>query len=152
MADYDPLARVVGPYLIVLGVTLFELRGVLPTLFPAFMQDGPLVLATGAFTLMAGLAIICAHHHWAGASAIIISLIGVFASIKGATLMIAPSVDADLAAVVARTPSVLIVTAVVVVLVGLWLSFVGWIRPPAEGERRRGDKVTEVISNAPIPY
>jgi hypothetical protein len=139
MADYDPvartrtLARIVGPYLIVLGVMLFELRGVLPTLLPAFMQDGPLVLASGAFTLIAGLAVICAHHHWTGPSAIVISLIGVAASIKGAALMIAPGFGSDLTAVVVRPPSVLIVSAVVALLVGLWLSFVGWIRPPEDG-------------------
>ncbi|HSZ52126.1 MAG TPA: hypothetical protein VK801_11185 [Caulobacteraceae bacterium] len=143
MADYDrvartrTLARIVGPYLVVLGVMLFELRGALPTLLPAFMQDGPLVLASGAFTLMAGLAIICAHHHWTSGSAIVISLIGVAAAIKGAMLMIAPGFGSDLTAVVVRTPSILIIAAVVALLVGLWLSFVGWIRPPAEGVNAR---------------
>lgn len=143
MTTYDPaartrtLARIIGPYLVVLGVTLFELRGVLPTLLPAFMQDGPLVLATGAFTLMAGLAIICAHHHWSGASAIVISLIGVVASIKGATLMVAPGLGAELTAAVVRAPPVLTVAAAVVLLLGLWLSFVGWMRPPGEGAAAR---------------
>ncbi|HEY1926730.1 MAG TPA: hypothetical protein VGG92_04630 [Caulobacteraceae bacterium] len=143
MADYDPvartrtLARIVGPYLVVMGVMLFELRGALPTLLPAFMQDGPLVLASGAFTLMAGLAIICAHHHWTGASAVVISLIGVGASLKGATLMIAPGLGSDLTAAVVRTPSILIVAATVALLVGLWLSFVGWIRPPTERANAR---------------
>ncbi|MBV8683923.1 MAG: hypothetical protein JO111_13695 [Caulobacteraceae bacterium] len=136
MADYDPaartrtLARIVGPYLIVLAVTLFVLHSVLPSLLPAFMQDEPLVLATGAFTLMAGLAILSAHHHWAGASAIVISLIGVVVSIKGAALMVAPSLGAELTAAVVRTPSVLMVAAAVALLIGLWLSFLGWRRCP----------------------
>ncbi|HEX4741507.1 MAG TPA: hypothetical protein VH353_09260 [Caulobacteraceae bacterium] len=132
MLDYDQvvrtrtLARAVGPYLVVIAVALFARWGTLPILLPAFMQDAPLIFAAGAFTLMAGLAIISAHHHWTGASAIVISLIGVLAALKGAALMISPTLGAELTAVATRTPALLMVVAVVLLLVGLWLSFVGW--------------------------
>jgi hypothetical protein len=124
------LARIVGPYLALMAVMLFARQSALPTLLLAFMQDAPLVMASGAFTLMAGLTIIVAHHHWSRASAAVISLIGVVAAIKGATLMIAPGLGDDLTAAVVRTPSILWVAAAVVLLVGLWLSFVGWWSPP----------------------
>lgn len=132
MTDYDPvartrtLARIVGPYLIVLAVTLFVRQDTLAILLPAFMGHAALVLVTGAFTLMAGLAIIAAHHHWTGASAITISLIGIVAAIKGATLMIVPTLGAEITAGVMRAPPLLLVVAVVVLLLGLWLSVVGW--------------------------
>ena len=60
MTAYDPavrtrtVARIVGPYLVLMAVALFARQGELELLLPAFMQDAPLVLATGAFTLMAG--------------------------------------------------------------------------------------------------
>jgi hypothetical protein len=136
MPDYDPvartraLARIVGPYLIILAVTLFVRQGALATLLPAFMDHAPLVLATGAFTLMAGLAIIAAHHHWTGLGAIVISLIGIAAAVKGASLMIVPALGAEMTAAVVRSSSVLLVAAIVTLLVGLWLSFAGW-RPGA---------------------
>lgn len=139
MSEYDQvirtrtLARIVGPYLVLMAVMLFVRENALPTLLPAFMQDAPLVMASGAFTLMAGLAIIVAHHHWTRASAIVISLIGVVVAIKGASLMIAPTLGGDLTAAVVRTPSVLWISAAIALLIGLWLSFVGWWSRPDAG-------------------
>jgi hypothetical protein len=121
------LARIVGPYFILAAVMLFVRQATLPTLLPAFMRDAPLVLATGAFTLMAGLVLVASHHHWTGPSAIAISLVGVAVALKGAWLMIAPDLGADMTAAVVRTPMVLLVAAGLELLVGLWLSCVGWL-------------------------
>src|SRR6185312_5545263 len=101
-----------------------------PQLLTAYMQDEVLVLATGAFTLMAGLAIVAAHHHWTSPSAIVISLIGVIATLKGAWLMIAPSFGSEMTELVVRSPSLLLMIAGIEVLIGCWLSFVGWRRAP----------------------
>jgi hypothetical protein len=99
-------------------------------LLSAYMQDEPLVLATGAFALMAGLAMVAAHHHWTGPSAIVISLIGVIATLKGAWLMIAPSLGWEATERIVRTPNLLLIVAGVEFLVGCWLSFAGWRRAP----------------------
>jgi hypothetical protein len=137
MSAYDPalrtrtLARVLGPYLVLTAVMLLARQNTLPTLLPAFMQDAPLVLATGAFTLMAGLVIVAAHHHWTGVGAIVVSLIGVCVTLKGAWLLIAPEVGAEMTTAIARTPSVLLIAAGVELLVGLWLSYVGWVSKAA---------------------
>lgn len=93
------------------------------------MQDGPLVLATGAFTLMAGLASIAAHHHWTSASASVISLIGIVGALKGASLVAAPQLGADMTAAIAGMPSVLLSAIGLELLVGMWLSYVGWLSP-----------------------
>ena len=72
MSPYDPairtrtLARIVGPYLVIIAVALFARQGTLALLLPAFMQDAPLVLATGAFTVGVGLVMIVTHHQWKG--------------------------------------------------------------------------------------
>src|SRR4026209_1021733 len=102
MPAYDPdvrtatLARVTGPYLVIVAVALFARQDSLPQLLLAFMQDAPLVFATGAFTLMEGLAVIALHHHWSDAAAIVISVIGIVAALKGASLMIAPSLGSEM--------------------------------------------------------
>lgn len=135
MAEYDrvvrtrTLARIVGPYLVVVAATLFARQEGLPEFLLEFMQDRPLVLATGAFTLMAGLALIVAHHHWSSASACVISFIGFAAALKGASLMAAPDFGADMTAVVTAMPYLLPGAIGVELLVGIWLSIVGWIAP-----------------------
>ena len=133
MTAYDPavrtrtVARIVGPYLVLMAVALFARQGELELLLPAFMQDAPLVLATGALTLMAGLVLIAAHHHWTSAAAIVISVIGIAAALKGAWLMIAPGLGSEITAAAVSSPLVLPIAAGADLLVGLWLSFVGWL-------------------------
>jgi hypothetical protein len=132
MSEYDPnirtrtLARVAGPYFVIMGLTLAVNTSLMALILPAFMQDRPLVLATGAFTLILGLVVIAAHHHWANAAAIAVSMIGWAAAIKGAWLMIVPETGAALTALIVRTPPLLLLCAVLVVLLGAWLSFIGW--------------------------
>ena len=61
MSAYNPavrtraLARIVGPYLVIVAAVLFVRQSVLPRLLIEFMRDDPLVFATEAFTLLAGL-------------------------------------------------------------------------------------------------
>jgi hypothetical protein len=132
MPDYDPttrtrtLARIIGPYLVIVSATLFVRHDAMPALLSSFMRDEPLVFATAAFTLIAGLTSIVAHHHWSGAAAIAISLVGIGAAFKGAWLMIAPQLGADMTAVFVATPPYLWFAAGVELLIGLWLCFVGW--------------------------
>lgn len=135
MSSYDPavrtrtLARIVGPYLVIAAAAIFVRQAALPDFLTGFMQDGPLVFVTGAFTLIAALAILGAHHHWSSLSACLISLIGVIAALKGASLMIAPDLGAQMTETVTRTPSVLLGALGVDLLLGVWLTFAGWLAP-----------------------
>ena len=136
MPEFDPvartrtLARIVGPYLIAVAAMVLARHDHVGALLSAYMQDDVLVLATGAFTLMAGLTMVALHHHWTGSSAIVISLIGVIATAKGAWLMIAPGFGSEMTELVVRSPNLLIIIAGIEFLVGCWLSFVGWRRAP----------------------
>jgi hypothetical protein len=120
------LARIVGPYLIVLGAAMLVRAGTLDLLLPAFMQDGALVFTAGAFVVMAGLTMFALHHHWTGAPAITLNIVALAAILKGAALMLAPELGAALTAVVVRTPPLLIIVALIVLVIGAWLAFVGW--------------------------
>lgn len=133
MAAYDPivrtrtLARIIGPYLLIMAATLFVRQEELPQLFSDFMQDGPLVLAGGAFTLMAGLVVIVTHHHWNSPAAFLVSLVGVAAALKGASLMMAPDLGVEMTAAFAEAPYALMISAGVEFVAGLWLCFAGWL-------------------------
>lgn len=120
------LARAVGPYLIIMALALAARQSTMALLLPAFMQDGPLVFTAGAFVLIVGLAILAAHHHLSSAAAIVITLIGVVAALKGALLLVLPQVGAPLAAAVVRAPPLLLIVAIIPLLVGAWLSVIGW--------------------------
>lgn len=133
MASYDPAlrtrtaARIVGPYLILVAIALVLRRETLPSFFSAFMQNDALVFVAGAFTLMAGLTLLALHHHWSGISASFISLVAVLATVKGASLIIAPQFGSELTAQVTDTPAILIGAIAFEAVAGAWLSFVGWL-------------------------
>ena len=120
-------ARIVGPYLVIMAAALMVRAPVMPLLLPAFMQDGPLVFASGAFTAMAGLTLLAFHHSFRTPAAIIITLIAMTAIAKGAWLMIAPELGAPLTAAVVRSSPILLIVAALMLLAGAWLSFVGWL-------------------------
>ncbi len=120
------LARIVGPFLIALALTIFARYETLTLLFPAFFQDGILVLITGVFTLIVGLVMFAAHHHWTGWTASIITLLAIVAIIRGAVLMIAPDIAAALVSGVTSIPPFALIASAFVFLLGAWLTFVGW--------------------------
>ena len=124
------VARLVGPYLIVMATALFVRRDEMANLLPGFMADDALVLATSAFTLMAGLAILALHPIWRGAAALVVSFVGLAATLKGAWLMIAPDWGADATAAFIATPFALEAAAGFEILVGLWLTYAGWLSKP----------------------
>jgi hypothetical protein len=70
---------------------------------------------------------IALHHHWTSVTAAILSLIGVAAAVKGATLMIAPTLGAGMTAMAVRAPVVLLLVAALLFLLGAWLTYVGWL-------------------------
>ena len=66
-------ARVVGPLLLIVGAVVIARAGDMVLLIPAILQNGPLTFITGVFTLICGLTLFAAHHHWTGIAAIVIS-------------------------------------------------------------------------------
>jgi uncharacterized membrane protein len=137
MAEYDPrirtrtLARIAGPYMLVIGVTLLTRQSLFSEMLPSFMDNSALVLSTGAFTLIMGLTMLTAHHHWSSAPAIAITFIGFAAALKGAWLMIAPEWGAATTEAMVAAPWALTASAAFELLLGVWLTFVGWFAKPA---------------------
>lgn len=125
------MARIIGPYLIVVATALLVRHDTLAAFLAEFMANAPLVFASGAFTLMAGLALVCAHHHWNSIEASVISVLAIAVTLKGASLMIAPQFGADLADHMVQRPTVLVLAVILEALVGAWLMLVGWRRPKA---------------------
>lgn len=120
------IAQIAGPYFIVMGAMLALRRGELPTIFQGFMANAPLALVTGAFTLIVGLCVIAAHHHWTSVSASLISLIGWSAALKGASLMLFPAFGQEMTDAFVAAQLYAALAGAVLVALGAWLTFLGW--------------------------
>lgn len=124
-------ARVVGPLMLIIGAVVIARAGDMVMLIPAILGDGPLTFITGIFTLICGLVLIAAHHHWNSAAAIAISLLGVLTIVRGITLLFAPSLVTGLVHQVLNLGPGAIVAGIVALLIGAWLTFVGWFAKAA---------------------
>lgn len=121
------LARVAGPYYLVMAGVLGLRHADMALLFPAVMRDGGLVLIAGAFTTIVGLVMIAAHHHYTTPAAIFLSLMGWGAALKGAMLMLAPTAGAGMTAAFVGSAPLMLAAAAALFVLGAWLTFVGWL-------------------------
>lgn len=121
-------ARVLGPYLvIIMAVAIIRLPDY-QKLLAEFDSNSLLVWVTGAFTLLSGLVVVALHQKWSGAAAIIITVLGWLTTLKGFAIMAFPGIYASKAVVMANGSGVFVAAAVVVGLIGLYLTYVGWGR------------------------
>ena len=119
------LARIIGPYLIIVAAALFFRQTTFSAFLSGFMENDQLVFVTGAFTVVAGLTVLGAHHHWNSISAVLVSLIGLIATAKGGALMIAPEFGAEATEMVVHNPNIMLGAIGVDLVLGLWLTFAG---------------------------
>lgn len=119
-------ARVVGPLLVIVGAVVLARFNDMTLLIPGILGDGPLTFITGVFTLICGLVLIAAHHHWSSAPAIAISLLAVLTIVRGITLLFAPSFLTGLVHTFLNLGPGALVAGAISLLLGAWLTFVGW--------------------------
>lgn len=119
-------ARVVGPLLLIVGAVVIARMGDMDLLIPAILQDGALVFVTGLFTLICGLVLFAAHHHWNSAAAIVVSAVGLLTILRGLILLFAPSVVTGLANTLLNGGPGALIGGAVSLLLGAWLAYVGW--------------------------
>jgi hypothetical protein len=125
-------ARIVGPLMLIVGAIVIARLDDITLLIPGILSDGPLAFVTGIFTLICGITVFAFHHHWKGLTAIIISFLAVATIVRGALLMLAPNTVAAFAhAALTGAGPALIIAGVIALLIGAWLTFVGWFAKPA---------------------
>ncbi len=130
------LARVVGPYLVIIAATVALRPTDMRTMASQFEANPLWAWVVGAFILLLGLVAIALHPYWRGAAAILVSAVSWLVAIKGLFLVAFPltyfsMTDSALDAVGWWRGG-----AVVEVLIGLYLAYVGWMpsqtRPESE--------------------
>lgn len=122
-------ARVIGPFLVIVPaiVAVRAPSASMGTILSAFFQNDALVWITGGLLLFSGLLIIAHHQYWSSPAAILISLFGWFLALRGVALLAAPQLIARGAAAGMSMMPIVQIGFGVLVLIGLWLTFVGWI-------------------------
>ncbi len=88
-----------------------------------FESNSALPWVTGTVALLAGLVVIGLQQEWRGAAAIIIGVLGVVTALEGVFLMGFPDSYLSFAGSIP-----LVAGAVVMGVVGLYLTYVGWVR------------------------
>jgi hypothetical protein len=122
-------ARVIGPFLVIVPA-IIAVRAPstsMGTYLSAFFENAALVWVTGCMMLLSGLLIIAHHQYWSSLAAIPISLLGWSVALRGVTLLVAPQLFERAAAAAKNMTPIVQLGFGVLVLIGLWLTFVGWI-------------------------
>ena len=135
-------ARVIGPFLVILTATAIFRAPQVWEHASDYGTDPLLLWATGAFTLLAGLVVVALHPYWRGAAAIFVSVTGWITALKGFALTVFPDAGMSTANIAMHAEGWTRVAYVAFALIGLYLTYVGWVTPrdrpapqPASGEK-----------------
>ncbi|WP_374023882.1 hypothetical protein [Mycobacterium sp. HNNTM2301] len=134
MDDSQPstrfFCRVLGPFLVVVDVTAVARASDMQSLLAQFEANSMWTFVTGAFIFLLGLTIVAAHQSWRGAAAVAVSLLGWLIVLRGLLLVAFPKFFAALANDMIGARGWWITACVVFAVVGLYLSYVGWLPAP----------------------
>lgn len=124
-------ARAIGPLLLIVGAVVMVRFNELAMMVPAILQDGPLAFITGIFTLICGVVLFAAHHHFGSPAAIVITVLGGLTIVRGVSLLLAPDIIASFAnTLLVYSPGAMIAGGLAA-LVGAWLTYAGWFAKTA---------------------
>lgn len=120
-------ARVMGPFLVIVTATAIARTSDMRMLLTEFRASSVWPWVTGAFVLLCGLVVVALHQCWRGMPAIIVSLLGWLTSLKGFFLMAFPQTYLSFAGTAVGAIAWWRTSFMVVALIGLYLTFVGWV-------------------------
>jgi hypothetical protein len=123
-------ARVLGPFLVIVPSIVAVRAPEMGAFLSGFFENVVLVWFAGAFLLFSGLLIIAFHQYWSSLAAILISLFGWFLALRGLVLLAAPQLIARGGTAAMDMIPIVRIGFGLLVLIGLWLTFVGWIAKP----------------------
>jgi hypothetical protein len=123
-------ARVIGPWLVIVPGIIVLRASEMGAFASEFFENGLFVWFAGALLLFGGLLTIAFHQYWSILAAVIISLFGWILALRGLALMAAPNLYERAAM---SMDTILLVRLVfgVLVAIGLYLTYVGWLAKPA---------------------
>jgi len=119
-------ARLVGPLFVAIGLGILINPSFYNGAIIEAVHSPTLVYLSGIASLLAGLAVLNAHRTWTADWRVIVTILGWLFVIGGVIRIVLPGVIENIWLTVYSGPNALIVVAVIVLVVGAFLSFRGY--------------------------
>ena len=128
MATSIFLAKLLGPILLVAGIAMLVNRKELDALAQEILRSRVLFFLLGLIDLAIGLAIVLTHNVWVADWRLVITLLGWLLMVRGAVRMLIPDQIKPLGTKLLRNPNVVTGSLAVPIVLGLVLSYFGYVR------------------------
>ncbi len=128
MTTSKMIAGLMGPTLVAIAAGMLLNLGSFPALAEQISRDPGLIFVSGILLFVAGLAILRVHNIWAGGWPVFVTALGWLAVLGGLLRMLFPTRLAAIAAAVGGSTGWIIAGAVVLLVLGAFLSFKGYSR------------------------
>lgn len=138
-------ARVLGPFLTIVAAVAVLRAPDMKTLLSEFTATAVWPWVMGAFATMGGIAIIAFHQYWRSAAAIIVSAIGWIVLVRGILLLAFPDTFTSLADHAIGATGWWRGAYVVLIVVGLYLTYEGWAPERHGPHSRRSDDTQDTL-------
>jgi len=120
------IARLIGPTFLAVGVGILLNGPFYTALIVEAVHSPTLIYFSGLMALLPGLAILAVHPGWSGGWRVIITILGWFFVIGGLIRLVLPATTAALAVDLYSYPLTLLIVAVIVLILGAILTFLGY--------------------------
>jgi uncharacterized membrane protein HdeD (DUF308 family) len=132
MQTSKTIAALLGPTLVVSAISILLNLGAWPQFFEQVDKDPVVIIFSGFVLLVAGLAIVYFHNRWAAAWPVLVTIFGWLAIISGVLRMVFPRQLLELGVKAIQAQSFLIPDAIVLFVLGAFLSYKAYGHPGAE--------------------
>jgi hypothetical protein len=121
------LAQLIGPLFLVMGAGALVNRERYREMAHEFLDSRALIYVAGLLAFVPGLAIVLLHNVWAADWRVVITIFGWLGLIGGIFRIVFPQQVTDLGEKILGNVSFMIVPAIVMLLLGVWLSYYGYV-------------------------
>lgn len=128
MTSSKMIAGLIGPTLAAIAVAMLLNIRAFPAMVEQVARDPALIFLSGVLLFVAGLAILRAHNIWTGGWPVLVTLLGAFAVLSGLGRMFFPIRLAAIAGEMGQSRGLIAGSAVVLLLIGGFLSFKAYSR------------------------
>ncbi|MBU0760042.1 MAG: hypothetical protein KKA34_06810 [Candidatus Omnitrophica bacterium] len=121
------LARLIGPYIIVIGTSLILNKKIFRQIMEDFPKNPSLVFIAGLLTFVAGLASVLFHNVWVGDWRLIITIFGWLVLVKGVLLVLLPGTLVKATKIYSDNLKLVLIPWGIMILIGIFLTIKGYI-------------------------
>ncbi len=127
MRNASTIARLIGPVLTVVGVGMLSNTGTYRALAGQFLDSYPLIYLSGVLALLAGLAILNAHHDWTPDWRSLITALGWLMTAAGTFRILAPQFVTFVGRDILMHGGFFIGAGIVLLALGGFITFKGYV-------------------------